>query len=347
MILKIKDQNLNFFNKMIKLFFFILLITLISCDFKPRAGGVENQINVVVSFEDLPKVRSIIDSIFSIGVLTPEHESYFDINYVPATDFNTVKYLHNILIVSVLDIPDTTADQLVKNFLPKKNNQLNSINNLFSKKDFFAREQVFSVLFANNIKDFKNTVRLNGKWLYKKYLNFYIEQKEKHLYKRREEYDLSNELFKKYNWKIRIQTDYTLIKDDSLNNFVWIGRAFPFRWLSANWITYDSSLIVENLDIDKKLYDFSKYYNNDINFLSEYRYSSLDKIGNFDALKVEGLWEHNKDVKGGPFISYFFYDKYLKKLFHFNFLVHNPGRKKLPSLLQLEIMTKTFSSKLE
>jgi len=346
LILKIKDQSLNLFNKIIKLFFLILLLFLISCDFKPRAGGVENQINVVVSFEDLPKVKSVIDSIFSIGVLTPELEPYFDINYVSATEFNKVKYFHHILIVSILDIPDTTADQLVKNFLPKKNNKLNTNNNLFSKKNFFAREQVFSVAFANNINDFKKSIRLNGEWLFNKHLNFYIQHKEKYLFKRREQSDLSHQLFKKYNWNIRIQDDYAVIKEDSINNFVWIGRAFPFRWLSVNWIDYDSSLIVDNLDIDKKLYDYSKYYNNDINFLNQYRYSSIDKIGNFNALKVHGLWEHNNDVKGGPFISYFFYDKYLKKLFHFNLLVYNPGRKKLPSLLQLEIMTKTFSSKL-
>ena len=346
LILKIKDQSLSLLNKMIKSFFFISLLFLINCDFKSSAGGIENQINVVVSFEDLPKIKSLIDSIFSKGVLTPELEPYFNINYISATDFNKVKYLHHILIVSILEIPDTTADKLVKNFLPNKNNQLNTTNNLFSKRDFFAKEQVFSVAFANNINDFKNSIKLNGEWLFNKHLSFYIEQKEKHLFNKREQFDLSRQLLKKYNWNIRIQHDYTVIKEDSLNNFIWLGRAFPFRWLSVSWIDYDSASIFENLDIDQQLHDYSKYYNNEIIFLSKYRHSSIDKIVNFDALKVQGLWEHNKDVKGGPFISYFFYDKFLKKLFHFNLLVHNPGRKKLPSLLQLEIMVKTFSSKI-
>ena len=60
-----------------KFFILILILLFASCDFKPRAEGVENQINVVVSFEDFSKVKTIIDSIFLPEILTPEPESFF------------------------------------------------------------------------------------------------------------------------------------------------------------------------------------------------------------------------------------------------------------------------------
>ena len=61
--------------------FFILILILLftSCDFKPSAEGVENQIHVVVSFEDFSKVKTIIDSIFLPEILTPEPESFFEL----------------------------------------------------------------------------------------------------------------------------------------------------------------------------------------------------------------------------------------------------------------------------
>ena len=328
--------------------FFILILILLftSCDFKPRAEGVENQIHVVVSFEDFSKVKTIIDSIFLPEILTPEPESFFELKYILPEDFDKIKNYHNILIVSILDIPDSTGDKLIYSFLPKNSSERNE-NKIFSKRDVFARDQVFSVVYGKDFEDFKNTLIINSKWIYNKYFNFYRDRQEKHLFKRREQNDLSNLIFEKFNWKIRIQHDFTLIKEDSNNNFIWLGRAFPFRWLSFNWNDYNNKLTFENLNFDTLLNEYSKFYNNDILFLKKYRNISRDKIGNFDAIKLEGLWEHNSDVKGGPFISYFFYDTNLKKLFHINLLVYNPGRKKLPSLLQLEIMSKTYSSKLK
>lgn len=329
-----------------KYLIFIFFLIIVSCDFKPRAEGIENQINVVVSFEDFSEAKGIIDSIFSQAILTPEPESFFDVQYISPDEFNNIKHYHNILVVSILDIPDSTGDKLIYNLLPKNNLQIEN-NKIFSKNDVFARGQVFSIIYGNDAKDFKNTLRINSKWIYEKYFNFYKNRQEKYLFKRREQKDLSEILFNKYDWKIRIQQDFTIVKDDSLNDFIWLGRAFPFRWLSVHWSDYNYSSTLESLNFDKILYNYSKFYNDDIYFLKNYRKIHIDKIGNFKALKIEGLWEHKTDVKGGPFISYFFYDINLKKFFHINLLVHNPGRKKLPSLLQLEIMAKTFNSRLK
>ena len=134
--------------------FFILIFVLIfaNCNFKPRAEGVENQIQVVVSFEDFSKVKPIIDSIFLPEILTPEPESFFDLKYILAEDFDKIKHYHNILVVSILDIPDSTGDKLIYSFLPKKNSQINE-NKIFSKRDVLARDQVFSIVYGNNLED--------------------------------------------------------------------------------------------------------------------------------------------------------------------------------------------------
>ena len=69
-------------------------------------------------------------------------------------------------------------------------------------------------------------------------------------------------LYNTYNIKMNIQEDYMIIKNDTVNSkFTWIGRGFPYRWLTFTvlddfevrdvWIQYEK-LLNENYYKTKK-----------------------------------------------------------------------------------------------
>ena len=77
----------------------LLVFVLAGCDYKPRAGGIENQLHVVVSFEDQSHVKAVIDSVLGRAIYTPAPETYFDITYIDPFEFSSVKRSHNLLVI--------------------------------------------------------------------------------------------------------------------------------------------------------------------------------------------------------------------------------------------------------
>lgn len=318
----------------------------VGCNYKPRAGGVENQLHVLASFEDLPHVRTIIDSVFGRAVYTPAPEPYFDLTYVDPVEFNAVKRSHNLLVVSVLGIADSTADRIAQSVLPV--DQLDLVrggdNQVFSTRDLFARGQVFSLVVGRSPDDLIRGLRERGEWLFRQYDDAFIERQAEHVFRRRERKELTAELQEKYRWRIRIQHDYVTIREEPSRNFVWIGRAFPYRWFAVQWMDAPRSKDLDQLMVTEMVNDFPGAYYGKIGFVDAYQRSEPVEFGEWDAWRVEGLWEHKEEVKGGPFISYVFYDEKSDRLFHINLLVYNPGRTKIVSLRQMEIMARTFTT---
>ncbi len=324
-----------------------LLIIFIGCNYKPRANGIENQIHIISSFEDLPYIKSIVDSVFGRAIYTPAPETYFDVTYVNPFDFNEIKRSHNILVISVIGVKDTTADRIVRSVLPEDQLTLATVgkNQIFSKKDFFARGQVFSLVVGQRPADIIKGLRKRGSWLFKQYDQAFIDRQKDHIFKRREEKELSLELLEKYSWELRIQHDYLIINEEPERNFVWIGRAFPYRWFSINWVEAPRSREIDYLIASEMVNDFPIAYYDKIIFKDTFRLVEPVKLSGWDAWRIEGLWEHTEEIKGGPFISYVFYDDNTDRLFHLNLLVYSPGQKKMISLRQMDIMAHTFKTK--
>ncbi|MBH31542.1 MAG: hypothetical protein CMG71_06070 [Candidatus Marinimicrobia bacterium] len=316
------------------------------CDYKPRAGGVENQLHVVASFEDLPHIKAVIDSVFGRAVYTPAPETYFDITYIDPYAFDEVKRSHNLLVVSVQGIQDSTADRIARSVLPpdQLDQATGGANQVFSTKDFFARGQVFSLVVGQRPIDLINGLREKGSWLFRQYDKAFIKRQTEHVFKRREQKDLAEELWEKYQWRLRIQHDYLIIREQRDRNFVWIGRAFPYRWFAVNWIDAPRSKKIDHLIATEMVNDFPMAYYSKIKFTDSYQRTEPVELSGWDAWRVEGLWEHTEDIKGGPFISYVFYDQVTDRLFHINLLVYSPGQKKILSLRQMEIMAHTFAT---
>ncbi|MDP6966895.1 MAG: DUF4837 family protein, partial [Candidatus Marinimicrobia bacterium] len=159
------------------IFVLTAIVFAVSCSYKPRSSGADNEIVVVISFEDRRFVEPLIDSIFGRVIYTPEAERFFDIVYVTPEQFEEYKVRTNIVIAALFSVVDTTADVLVRNILPE--NQVEMIRrgeqNIFAKRDFLARNQVFAVLAANSDKELAKAVQIKGRWLFDQFDSGFLE----------------------------------------------------------------------------------------------------------------------------------------------------------------------------
>lgn len=164
------------------------------------------------------------------------------------------------------------------------------------------------------------------------------------MYKRMEQKELADELWQKYRWQMRIQHDYIIIKEQPERSFIWFGRSFPYRWLSVQWIDDPVTKVVDGRMAIDLIRDYPSAYYEQVNFTRYYEQIERTTFNGRQAWRAEGLWEHKKDVKGGPYVSYIFYDEETDRIYHINYLIHHPSGKKMLSLRQMDIMSRTFTT---
>ena len=125
-----------------------------------------------------------------------------------------------------------------------------------------------------------------------------------------------------------IDANYKLLKND--DNYIWIGRGFPYRWITINAI--DSKT-----DISDDLFKSTVVSFVDSN-LTDVRISDYMLSTSGDMLR--GLYEHNESHTGGPFFTYKYRNSHSDKLIFISGFVNNPGKNKAYLLFQLETIIK-------
>lgn len=315
-------------------------------DHKRPAKGIQNRVIVFSSSEDLPNVSSTIEKVFDRFTYTPEPEPYFELEYRAPSDFDDMRHYHNIIIVSLFSPVDSTGDVLVRSLLPKNQYKtaVRGENHIFSTRDYYSRGQVLAILAANTEEDLSRSLERRGRWLYDQFDAAFLERMKRHIFKTMEQKRLSNEFEEKYGWRMRLQHDYVVIQEIPEENFVWLGRSFPYRWLSIHWVDNPPAKKLDAEIAAELVRNLPGVFYRDIRLADHYQRSDQVQLGKWEAWRIEGLWEHKSEVKGGPFVSYLFYDEPSDRFFHINCLIHYPGGKKIILLREMETMVYTFST---
>ena len=308
----------------------ILCLFLYSCSRLPQSEGEFNEIIIFSSEEDVKFVDSTIKNLFSEIIYTPSEEKVFQIRWIEPKKINNYLNYSNLLFISLDSPRDSTIDALSKRFENIYNEKV------FLLDDLYAKNQVIMFLICNDSIDFELKIKDYSNWLIENF-SANIDKKISHyLNKFNSNSKIEELLYDNYNIKMNIQEDYMIIKNDTVNSkFTWIGRGFPYRWLTFTvldsfkvrdvWIQYEK-LLNENMTNVK----ISKYYKN-IVFQSE------------NIIKIQGLYEEKYSDTGGPFFAYINYDENSEKAIAVSGFVNNPGKKKGRLLRELEVLIKNIN----
>ncbi|MFQ6616942.1 MAG: DUF4837 family protein, partial [Fidelibacterota bacterium] len=323
----------------------VATVTFSCAPFKKEATGPQNRIVVVVSPEDIPLVKGPLDSLFSRVLYTPEPEPYFDLVYKDPFSFRDYDKSYNLTLISLFTPGDTTGDRLVRDLLPSNQIQMaqEGENRVFSSRDLFAREQVVLILAARDAGEFREAIQRRGEWIFTLFDEAFLKRQEAFVFKTLEQKDLSRRFQQDYGWHMRIQHDYVILAEQPARNFVKLGRSFPYRWISVHWTDHPPVKGLDILTVTDEVEEFPTLYLKDMSFPDHYRHVERTVLNGREAFRVEGLWERTDEPKGGPFVSYLFYDPATDRRFHINLLIHYPGGDKGVLLRQMEVMARTFS----
>jgi hypothetical protein len=161
------------------------------------------------------------------------------------------------------------------------------------------------------------------------------------VYMNGEDAAMGNYLYSKYGWSVRIPKGFK-VAEDSRNRVVKLvstDTQEPSRLFLAHWAPAGSA----DLDPSKCLQLRARlawvYYDEDRMELDSTKISEAVFQGR-RVLRIDGIWQNEKHLIGGPFFTLCFVDD--GRLYLLDGIVFAPGMDKSPWLRQLEAIMLTF-----
>lgn len=325
----------------------IFIITIIfweGCDLvKPRAQGADNELVVVASFENRNAIQKVLTTIFNDTLYTPQPEPYYRTVWTDPENFNDVKNHVNVIVAAFGDDKRNMGVKLVKNLLSSAQykSTMDGENQLIFAKDVFARNQNYLIMNGLTIDKLLERAEDQGPWLKKKYDDLFFKRQSVHLFgKSSRQKKLEKELEEKYAWTMKIPWGFTVIANSAEQQFFWMGRDIPYRWLAVQW--EDGLSYTDSASVDDHVKRLIPEYFEIVRYVDYLFKIEPVEFNNWGAWKITGLWESIEEAQGGPFISYLFYDEATDRTFFIHLMIFDPGKDKYLLLRQVDIVAHSF-----
>ena len=282
---------------------------------------------IYTSLEDQILIKDVINQdLFDKIYYTPQPELKYKPVWKTHEDFLDRPNNSKLILISLTEPADTTIDIVAKHISSK----MNISENIFSIDDYFNREQILIFLNYDNVNDLNNELINHKDWILSLLNENEKEGMEKVAYRGGINEGISSIISKEFDVSIRVPIDYQILKNDSLDNYLWIGRGYPYRWI----------LIFE---------DDKNYYKNPASSWSrlEDRFSSILEVDISDygasftsnPIRIEGVYgtKLNADNNtGGPFFSNVIGNYKRGKVLVASGFVNFPGKSKIFHIKELE-----------
>ncbi len=313
----------------IKLLIFILF--LFSCSPLPPTIGKLREVIIFTEYEN--EIRDIISKILEKKVYTPQPESYFTIRYKNLASFPLLKDFSTLFLIG------TISDEFISDLIGDKIEIVKKDTfGFFRLKELYGKNQQIFIFVSNDKNLLKEGLKRYEKRIFYSLLEHLYHLIHLYTYSIGIDKEKIKYLKENYSFAFKVPKRYFLKEEYKKENFIYLFTHYPDRSI---FIYFDNK---KRELIPKKIADLRdsltiKFYNGDY-ILREYTYYETTYFLNQLSLKIMGVWQNDKDIIGGPFISYAF--NYKDKFYLIDGTLFYPGEKKLNNLLQLEVILKTF-----
>jgi hypothetical protein len=155
--------------------------------------------------------------------------------------------------------------------------------------------------------------------------------------------DLTRELERKYGFSIQIPIFYALQSDAADPPGIELLRPDPPRSLGVFWVDWKTPPTVQDrqaLFNVRARYVFQRY---DGDAMDSTRVTLVsDRLGDFEAIRMDGYWTSTRSVAGGAYTTYFVFEESERVLWAIDLLVYAPGLPKHRFFRELLAVAETF-----
>lgn len=335
--------------RMFKAIFTVLTIFLIlqSCERpKEKAIGYDHVITVICDDENWEVCEPILAETLGKIYKTPRAEPLYTFQRINAEDLNLNSKNKNLMILTRLEsysdvtpqvqamLPDSTIQRIRKN-----------ARGYYYREDAYAQGQALIIVVGKSLADLRNRLKVNQDQIFDFVERIMYKRNTAFVYRSGEQFDLAESYFEQYGYYLRMMHDYVEIENNSKIKLVWLGRDFPYRWLTVSWETPNDSTELE-VQLDDLLKNTFTSKLDSVKINEDFLIVEPMWFKEYSAYKYYGLWESKEEIKGGPFVAYGFYEPIKDRIYLLTGIIHAPHKEKIPYIRQMETIIRTFDTKL-
>lgn len=333
----------------LSIFSVVLMIVASSCGFKREALGSQNKIIVIADSTLWLQIEEDVRDALEQALYTPQPEPIFTVTHRPPESLNKLTRFPNLLILGTLESEGRMGD-IINRVLSDASLQRVEEDSafLFSKKDPWARNQMLAVAVANDRQNLQEQFLEHGDKVFDLFDAYTRTLVFRSLFNQFEQKNIETRLMREHGWTMRIQHDYFLAVDSTDMRFVWLRRFNPQRWISVYWEpTEDPSKLSKEWILEKRRRIGEEIYQGDYVY-EDSLIKVQDKVVDFNgryAIRLDGVWQNDEFIMGGPFRTYGFYNESDGRLYWIDLAVFAPGERKYQYLRQLDGIASTFRTR--
>lgn len=309
------------------------LLSLLSCTHLPEVIGRLFDVYVLTDYPEV--IKDTLSLILEEEILTPQPEKMFRLRYRPLSQFSIFSQFPNVFLIG------TPSDTILKDFLGEKKEIVAKETFAFFtiKEEKRGKERHQFFIFIAQEKE--NLCQ--GLTKYRERIRYSLEGQiaERILYltyTQGENTKVKEKLETNYHFSLKVPKGFQLSEKYASGNFLYLFTHYPDRSIFLYWLDKEKELDPFHLIT---LRDSLTYLYYDGDYVAR-KYTTYQPIKFFGvpAIKLQGVWQNDREIIGGPFVSYAF--NYKGKFYFLDGTLFNPGKKKLNNLFQLSIILSTF-----
>ncbi len=324
--------------------FTVVGLLVLRCGYTQPVIGQEDVLVILASDEDRPLLEPMLNDVFSRTMATPAPEPFFQVRWASPFEFETYQNYKSLVIASLANPADSTGDLLIRRILGEERvaEALEGGNPIYHASDFLARGQLFMGFIALDAIHLQKELDRLRTWVFDQFEQQLRIRQHEIVYKYRYEKKLARELEQKYGWRFKIQHDYVTIREKPEENFVWLGRGYPYRWMSVHWVEQADTVSISPEWSWKRMEYIAEDLYTSIYLDSLFRSSELGDQNGHILYVLRGVWAHKVETAGGPFTTYVFRDRDQNRVYFLTGIVFNPSGSKALMVRQQEVIMRTF-----
>lgn len=312
-----------------------LLLAALACQsLPPQAVGPIREVTVVS--EQWGAIQPFVESLFGRSVATPQPEPEFRLRVGAPESFETFSRFRLLLLVG------TAQDTLLRRILGTRLDSLPFGDfGLFKIPNAWVRNQVVVVFAASAESLVLPGLRLYGPRLRHTVREAVLAQAARAAYLRGTEQALGDSLSTRFSFAIDVPKGWLVNDAAAGERFVYAFGHFPDRGVFVHWRDTLGSLEPDSVVALRDRLT-GRFYKGDSVDRPSCAFEAIEFLG-VPALRVEGVWQNDSLVAGGPFVTYAL--NFQGRYYLLDGFVFNPGKKKLDHMSQVEAVIRTFVSR--
>jgi len=331
--------------RMILIVFLCSTLLFVGCKNRQiTAGGQRDTIVVLSENNNWLKTKDALTDALGRDVFTPNRETVYELVHGLPENLSSYIYGKNILIIGYLDT-SSEASNLISTLLTADAQQLvrEGKNFIFEKENPWAFGQYLLIISSPGKPELNTIIEQSKNTIFDNFEKASYERAKWLIYSAGRDEKKEKKISKLFNFSLELPVGFLWIGEDSIKTFVKLVRKYPFRLISFGW----KEKMIDSISYDKacRMRDSIGllYLDNDKIERTMTKGKMVDFLGR-NVYKLDGIWENDENVMGGPFRTYFFNDTLQNRSYIIDIHIFAPGKKKWFYLKELEGVVSTFKT---